>query len=54
MLKNNDTQTLGQVKGMCTLLTKHCKSEFRKKTAQAYLNGTGAVALTMSTLFCER
>jgi hypothetical protein len=54
VLEKNDTRTTVPVKGMRTLLTKHYKGEFRKVTAQAFRNGTGSVALTMSTVFHKK
>jgi hypothetical protein len=39
---------------MRTILLMHYRCDNRKITAQAYQNGTGSVALTMSTLFRER
>ncbi len=53
-LMSNDKRTPVQVNGMRTILLKHYEGSNRKITAQAYRNGTGSVALTMSTLFREK
>jgi hypothetical protein len=54
VLEKNDTRTTVPVKGMRTLLTKHYKGGFQKLTTQAFQNGTGSVALTMSTVFRKK
>jgi hypothetical protein len=42
------------VKEMRTSLTKHYRGNYRNVTAQAFQNGTGSVALTMSSLFQKK